>query len=180
MNFLVLTDFHYEKNKATSMEIFPSAYSWSNNLDPTIFNKMLTQIKDAVTTGTIATPNFILILGDLTGYELTNSDIYNDIKDVLTGISDGFPNIPRILVFGNNDSLSDEYDKPGYYDYGPFYATTPVSGAHSTYEIAKQIGWANGFLSTGIQCSATKTYPCLINENTTYGFLILTLRKIYV
>ena len=90
---------------------------------------------------------------------------------------------PIILLFGNNDSLSNEYSPVSSlkhtYDYGPFYATTPVNGIHSTYEIAMErgsIGWRDGFLSTGTYCSTTPiTYPCLINKNITYGYFTIYL-----
>lgn len=178
MNFLVLTDLHYKKDQKTPMEIFPSNYKGhSNTLDSVTFKKMLVQIKEAIGT-IIDKPNFILILGDLTGYESSATSVYNDIKDVLTEISSKFSPIPIILVFGNNDSLSTEYSPVPFlkraYDYGPFYATTPVNGAHSTYELAMKeggIGWRDGFLSTGADCStAPITYPCLINKDTTYGY----------
>ena len=72
------------------MEIFPEGYgSDRNTLDPATFNKMLTQIKAAIGK-TIDAPNFILILGDLTGYEVSTTAIYNDIKAVLTEISSKF------------------------------------------------------------------------------------------
>jgi len=178
MNFLVLTDLHYKKDQKTPMEIFPNNYKGhSNILDSVTFKKMLVQIKAAIGT-MIDKPNFILILGDLTGYESSATTIYNDIKDVLTEINSKFSPIPIILVFGNNDSLSTEYSPVPFlkraYDYGPFYATKPVNGAHSTYEIAMKeggISWRDGFLSTGADCSTSPiTYPCLINKDTTYGY----------
>lgn len=181
MNFLVLTDIHYRTNKTPSvlMEIFPDASTkWDDNLlDKPTFNMMLDQIQTAITKKTITKPDFILILGDLSGYELDNITIYHDIKTVLQGITKKLSqkfSIPIILVFGNNDSLSAEYGPlPTDFDYGPFKATTTsVNGTRSTYEIAKKkIGWKNGFLSTGTKCSTSPdTYPCLINENSTYGY----------
>lgn len=166
LNFLTFSDIHLNVNQSLPMEINPKGPvidPLTMNLDKTTFVDMLSQIQS-----TLPQPPFILITGDLAGYDPTY--VYQDEEFVLQHLNNVFPNTPKILVFGNEDSL----EKP----YGPFFYSTGISGMHSTYELAIKNGWKNGFLSTGTYCKASPaTYPCIINEDPKHGNFSLYLAE---
>lgn len=163
-NFLVLSDIHLDKKKSTPMQVNPSGYNWANDLDQATFTIMLGKVQVAIQNGTMQRPSFILLLGDIAGYDRNDiDDIYNDENFVFQQLNNAFPNTPIFLTFGNNDSLEK--------DYGTFYYAPGINGVHSSYEIAKANGWADGFLSTGKNClSGQLTYPCLLDEDKINGY----------
>lgn len=164
-NFLVFSDIHLDVKPSTPpMEINPYGYSSHNDLDKATFTTMLGQISTAINDGIIQHPAFILLQGDLAGYDRSYStETYDDEKYVLQQINQAFPNIPILSVFGNNDSLEK--------DYGVFYYPPGIQDTHSQYEIALTTGWHDGYLSTGKQCLiSSATYPCIINEDKINGY----------
>lgn len=168
LEFLVLSDMHVVTNPlAPTMEINPVTTSNNNDSDLPTFQNLVQQI--ALTFK--ETPAFVLILGDLAGHaKAYHDEIYNDEKAVLDEVNKEFPHTPKLLVFGNNDSMEK--------DYGAFFYPPGVNDTHSQYQIAIKTGWADGFLSTGTQCSFTNsTYPCISNENENQGYYSAYLAK---
>jgi len=170
VNFLVFSDLHLDYAKTPySMQIDPKGYNWDNDLDRWTFADMLQQVNKAITNHTLPSPNFILLLGDIAGYDRSGKfNTYDDEKEVFTQLNHAFPHTPIILTFGNNDSLEK--------DYGAFYYPEGVSGKHSSYEMAVANHWLDGFLSTGRHCTIfNNSYPCLVDENKTDGYFALRL-----
>jgi len=166
LSFLTFSDIHLNVNQTLPMEINPRGPvidPLKMNLDPTTFVSMLDNIKK-----TFPHPQFLLITGDMAGYD--PAYVYQDEEYVLQHIDSIYRETPKILVFGNEDSLA----KP----YGPFFYSTGINDRHSTYELAMKMknGWKNGFLSTGIYCKTNPgTYPCIIDEDPINGNFSLYL-----
>jgi hypothetical protein len=164
-NFLVFSDIHLDANQTEAMEINPNGPVTDPSkmdLDTTTFDSMLQNIQKQ-----FPRPPFILISGDMAGY--IPAHVYDDEDTVLKKVNSYYGDeIPKILLFGNEDSL----EKP----YGAFYYQDGVKGVHSTYELAMQNGWNDGFLSTGAYCQVSPgTYPCIINEDPINGNFSLYL-----
>jgi len=170
-NFLVITDIHLNKTTSHRMDIAPTERDRANDLDNTTFDTLLTMVQSSIQNGTIPTPKFILLLGDVAQHDPeSTSNTADDAQAVFQKVKQAFPSIPLLYIFGNNDSLDIHY--------GPFYADTPVGVWHSVYDVAKDSGWNDGFLSTGISCqNTTKTYPCLITEDAKLGHYSAYLQK---
>lgn len=170
INFWVFSDIHLDVTKATPMEINPHGVNWSNDLDKATFNSELEQISSAFEHGLLPAPDFILILGDIAGYDRSYTyETYDNEMAVFQALKQKLPkSIPLIMTFGNNDSLEK--------DYGSFYYAPGIRGLHSSYEIAMASGWLDGFLSTGTHCSfLDRKYPCIIDENRDDGYFSMYL-----
>jgi sphingomyelin phosphodiesterase acid-like 3 len=168
LNFLVLSDIHINATTKIRMTINPDKPSQKspriNNLDIETFKEMLKNIQFGIQNGLIQNPSFILVTGDLAGHNRDNdSDVYKNQAVAFKFLHEFFPNKPILYIFGNNDSL----EKP----YGAFYIKNAPLGAHSPFEIAKNNGWKDGFLSTGNHCKwPNPSYPCLSSEEITSGY----------
>ena len=164
-NFLVITDIHLDQSAWFTMTINPSTPNPFNDLDPVTFDKLITEVANSIKNNTIAQPQFILLLGDISGHSRWHSDtVVNNESAVFNQLKTKFPHTPIFYVFGNNDSLLTNY--------GPF--NDPLHPRHnkSPYDIAKSKGqWRDGFLSTGAHCKAKQTVlPCLITEDAVNGY----------
>jgi alkaline phosphatase D len=84
---------------------------------------------------------------------------------VFTTLQKAFPHTPIISIFGNNDS----FEK----DYGKF-----IFKGMSTYNMANQSGFKNGFLSSGTRCDNIMPYPfpCIFSQNHVYGFFSVKIQ----
>jgi sphingomyelin phosphodiesterase acid-like 3 len=169
-NFLVIPDIHTNSNETSPiMQINPSGpeTGLKNNLDHGTFVELMSKITDGISNGTVATPEFVIFLGDMVhnGDDDDPPSRVADENSAFALLKNTFPTIPIFYVFGNHDSVHQVW--------GPFYDTTPgAESPHSPYEVAKNNGWSDGFLSTGTMCSSDKNFstPCLIYENTQYGY----------
>lgn len=166
-NFLVISDIHLiSSSPPPTMEINPHGSFIVNNMDNVTFPDLLQKIQDGVQNGTVPNPKFIIFLGDLVGNYLPFNSAVHIIHEqaVFTQLKNKFSGIPIFYVFGNHDSTREPN--------GPFYNDDPTVQYKSPYQVAKASGWADGFLSTGIQCSYGSSFsqPCLIDENTQYGY----------
>ncbi|WP_231861985.1 metallophosphoesterase [Legionella hackeliae] len=160
-NFLVLSDIHLDLASTRPMDITPSKYNGNNDLDYATFERLISEIDNNIKNGTVAPPEFILILGDIVGHTRSTSESAAESEVVVFRmLKDTFPNTPIFYTFGNNDSLKSNY--------GPFKDDT--RDYKTPYDIAKYAGWINGFLSTGVACQKSDSYPCLINEEVSYGY----------
>ncbi|WP_141676696.1 metallophosphoesterase [Legionella jamestowniensis] len=144
-----------------AMEITPLKYDRNNDLDYATFERLLTEIDTNIKNGKVVSPEFIVILGDIAGHVRYSSEstVENEAM-VFRVLKDIFPNTPIFYTFGNNDSLKANY--------GAFSDSERME--KSPYDIARQAGWANGFLSTGVICQEQSNYPCLLTENTSDGY----------
>jgi alkaline phosphatase D len=166
-NFLVITDIHLLSSTAHSMEINPSGADVINNMDSITFPTLLQNISAGIQRGVVQKPQFIIFLGDMVGNYLGVFDSTVQIanqKVVFTELQTKFPGIPIFYVFGNHDST--------YALNGPFYNTDQSVQYNSPYQVAQAVGWTDGFLSTGTQCTAGSAFvqPCIITESTQYGY----------
>ncbi|MCL5260682.1 MAG: metallophosphoesterase [Gammaproteobacteria bacterium] len=183
-NFLLIPDIHLNSATHHRMDINPHGPNDENDIDLATFQTLLQKIKDGIDHRIIATPEFIIFLGDMPRHRRHGVDeIISDEKAVfknLKSFSTQFtPEIPVFFVFGNHDSLNDVW--------GQFYSDEAFSGFHSPYEIATKqdcenggdCRWADGFLTTGEKCSASGSFtkPCIINENTRYGYYAAYLQN---
>jgi UDP-2,3-diacylglucosamine pyrophosphatase LpxH len=161
-NFLVLTDIHLNQKSTHTMEISPTAPNPNNDLDATTFLKLVTHIKANIQAGTIATPSFIVLLGDMVGHaRATSAEVFANESAVFSTLKNTFPQTPILYNFGNNDSFES--------DYGPFYDKN--TSIPSPYEAAIKSKWKDGFLSTGTLCDAhPQQFPCLITKDTNQGY----------
>ncbi len=169
-HFLVISDLHLDQSMGLTMTINPSKPNPFNDLDSGTFKTMLTEINHAIKNGVVTKPQFILILGDISGHlRLWPRSVEKNESAVFSLLRAQFPQTPIFYVFGNNDALSANY--------GSFNDPTYDGHDHSPYEIAQsQGGWFDGFLSTGTPCqSKQSTYPCLITENTNQGYYSASL-----
>ena len=164
-NFLVITDIHLDQSDWFSMTINPSIPNPLNDLDPKTFKKLMRDIHQNIKNGTVDKPQFILILGDISGHlRLHAHSVINNESAVFHELDTIFSPTPIFYVFGNNDSL--------LANYGPFSDPHYPGQDKSPYDIAQSQGsWRNGFLSTGIQCKSKQIkFPCLIIEDSVNGY----------
>lgn len=158
-NFMIISDIHLDSHKQSAMPIAPKKARFTHDLDNTTFQRIIARTADEINQGSIAKPDFILMLGDIVGHHrATNQDVYNSESVVFSTLQQQFPNTPKFYVFGNNDSFERNY--------GKFTA----SDGSSPLSVAKQSGWRHGFLSTGKNCKGSSTQPCLITTNTQRGY----------
>ncbi len=165
-NFLVISDIHLDQTTTHKMEISPTAYNGENDLDPATFEKLLADVSSNIKNGTLAPPQFILILGDIAGHNRPdiNSVANNELK-VFSELKKNFPATPIFYTFGNNDSFA--------INYGPFKDNNFPEQYKSPYDVAVlNAGWKNGFLSTGTMCAANNnnSFPCMMTEDTTNSY----------
>lgn len=165
-NFLVISDIHLDKSSTHVMEISPSKGNGKNDLDQSTFEKLILNISDNIKNGTVATPKFIILLGDIVGHlRITSESAIESESVVFNVLKKNFPGTPIFYTFGNNDSLK--------VNYGPFRDQDRPDPLKSPYDVAKTNGgWNNGFLSTGTICNTNNTtgFPCIITEDTKNGF----------
>lgn len=164
-SFLVISDIHLDSATTHKMDISPHQGSVTNDLDQATFTLLLAEIAENIKTGVVAPPKFIILLGDIVGHSrLTADSALRSEKNVFSALKENFPTTPIFYIFGNNDSLKRNY--------GPFQDSTNLNLEKSPYDVAmQQSGWADGFLSTGIQCEDKENAtPCLITTNTTDGY----------
>ncbi len=175
INFITITDIHLNINQKHVMKIDPSGYDRANDMDKMSFQKLATTVKQNIGPGKlIKKPNFVLYLGDSVGHEPIGTPyrkqfVKKSQKQVFMTLQNMFPDTAIINLVGNNDSAKR--------DYGPF----SYQGV-SPYKIAMDVGYKNGFLSSGTMCvNQTKTkdlvFPCLISQNSQYGFFTIKLQK---
>ena len=164
-NFLVFTDIHLDYTAKRSMDIQPSGQNIFNDLDPSTFEKLVAQVDRNIKSGVIATPKFILLMGDLVGHIRSAPDsALQSESAVFNLLKKTFPSTPIFYTFGNNDSLK--------VNYGPFTDPSTHDRVNSPYEVAvTHAGWLDGFLSTGMDCvKNNNTYPCMLTEDKTNGY----------
>ena len=163
-NFLVISDIHLDMSTRHVMEIEPKNMAGLNVLDRATFEKLLSQVKTNIEQGMVAKPSFIILQGDLVGYNRSSSHSAIDSEvEVAIQMKKEFPSTPIFYVFGNNDSLQQ--------DYGPFIDLSR-DAPKSPYEVLTTVGgWDGGFLSTGIYCKQQNiNLPCIITENINVGY----------
>lgn len=169
--FLSISDIHLNCNQPHPMSIDPCCQSQRNDMDLKTLKRLLSLIKaETTTTGVIAKPAFILYLGDMVGHkkwQLTDREAYvkTDITKIFDLLSTYFPNTPIINIFGNNDSVQEDY---GDYD----------DTGDSPSTIAINSHFNNAFLSSGILCHKTQKQqkmPCLMSQNTHLGCFSIRL-----
>ena len=123
------------------MQVDPSGYNESNDMDNRIFPSLMKLIKNNFSTGSTPKPDFIINFGDMVGHQVSLGvsrvkNVTENETTVLQTLLELFPDIPIINIFGNNDSPEDNY--------GSYTARKT-----SPYIIAMNSGFKNGFLSTG-------------------------------
>src|SRR3990167_5400324 len=164
-NFLVFNDIHLDQSDWLPMTINPSIPNPLNDLDQGRFETMLSLINTNIKNGIVPKPQFILILGDISGHArvIPDSAIKNE-SVVFSKLKAHFEHTPIFYIFGNNDSLKANY--------GPFYDRTLSGRDKSPYDVAiSHSGWLDGFLSTGAHCKPKHSrYPCLISEDPVNGY----------
>ncbi|MBA2651925.1 MAG: metallophosphoesterase [Tatlockia sp.] len=171
-NFLVISDIHLDVASNHTMEISPTTHYYGNDLDNHSFEKLIKQIEQNIKTGLVAPPDFIVILGDISGhFRWSSTSVFDNEQAVFKRLKNTFPNTPIFYTFGNNDSLKENY--------GSFYDTNRSGEVKSPYDLAKfSAGWLDGFLSTGTLCKDNKnSYPCIINEDIISGFYSAYLKS---
>ena len=164
-NFLVISDIHLDQASTHAMDISPNHTTKDNDLDSVTFEKLISEIDNNIKNGTVATPKFIMVLGDIVGHIRSNSDsALQSEATVFRVLKNTFPYTPILYTFGNNDSLKENY--------GPFKDSTRSDQYKSPFDVAMfDAGWVDGFLSTGSKCENNKLiFPCIITENTANGF----------
>lgn len=164
-NFLVISDIHLKSHSLQSMNFTPSTKTLTNDLNLTDFKLIINSIKDNINKNLIPKPKFIILLGDIQGHiRLLNKTEKNEAM-VFKELHLTFPNTPIFYVFGNNDSIKQNY--------GLF------STSNSPYNLAMKNGfWKNGFLSSGEFCNKNNKslpknisrFPCIANENIKNGY----------
>lgn len=159
LKILTIADMHISSSTNHEMNLNPSFYNPLNDMDTVTFQKLLDVIQTNISTGNISKPDCIILLGDLIGhFSHTQKNVFQSEKLVFKSLKRHFPAIPIFYVFGNNDSFKR--------DYGPF----TYKNLSTPYMVAKQSGWLDGFLSTGVMCNKKNNiFPCLINENKKNG-----------
>jgi sphingomyelin phosphodiesterase acid-like 3 len=153
--FIVISDIHLKTAQTNAMDIDPKGTSRQNDLDLNTSKALFSLIAPAIQK---LHPDFILITGDIAGHRIITQSkaTAQDEKTVFQSLSTYFPAIPVFYVFGNNDSLQN--------DYGAF-----TEAGNSPFKIAVASGWKDGFLSTGAFCK-NHSAPCLIEENKQEGY----------
>src|SRR3990167_3009383 len=140
-NFLVFNDIHLDQSDWLPMTINPSMPNPLNDLDQDSFETMLKLMNTHIKNGTVPKPQFILILGDISGHSrfITDSVVKNE-SVVFSQLKTHFRHTPIFYLFGNNDSLQANY--------GAFYDRTHSGHDKSPYDVAmSHAGWLDGFFS---------------------------------
>ncbi len=171
-NFLIVTDLHVNSSKTDRMQLCPFDATRSNDLDAVTMDIFLKSITNGICMGQIATPDFVIFLGDIVRHERGGAS--NSIADeycVFKALLKTFPQIPIFYVYGNHDSLFNVW--------GPIVDPNIVGSNCSPYNIAMNTGWSNGFLSTGniYTHSDSNAFPCIINYSPSNGYYSAYLQK---
>jgi len=147
-SFLVFADIHAgftSKEQKSTMEIYPSSYSDSgNDLDPATFDIFLKKINSSWEAKR-EKEEFVLLLGDTASHSNSRFDNLHKAKSKLKELK-----LPIFYNHGNNDSATDHY--------GPFH---PIKNYK---DIPAKAGWQNPYLSSGVNCGRTYSYPCIRSE----------------
>ena len=172
-NFVTISDIDLDNSQKNTMQINPKSYNQDNDMDKKTFNNLMDSISKTISE-TNSKPEFILYLGNIVGNESFIENFLHREKFVKSNeemyfkkILKNNPNTPIINVFGNSDSTESDYGRFKYKQVSP-------------YTIAMKSGFKNGFLSTGVKCdkdNKKQVYPCIMNENTKYGFFTISLNK---
>lgn len=168
IKFLTISDIHLNHQQTHKMEMAPSGYNATNDMDNQTFGQLSSLIRRNVgAQKLISKPEFILYLGDIVGHKRASNPtrfVQDNTKKALAGLQSMFPDTPIINVFGNNDSFEKNY--------GAFF-----SDGLSPYKVALQSGFKNGFLSTGIKChlKGKSDFPCIQSQNDKHGFFTIKL-----
>ena len=168
-SFLVISDIHLNHFTHHVMSFSPKTTTVSNDLDVPTFEQLVDRIRIDIQSGNIDSPQFILLLGDLSGHvRYTKTDAVNNQKIVMSLLKTAFPDKPIFYSFGNNDSFIT--------DYGVFRSEETRAGYRSPLDLIKSI-WSPGlFLSTGQVCKYHHIYPCLLKTHTTNGYYSASLQ----
>ena len=165
-NFLILTDVHLNPLSHHSMNFSPHQKTLLNDLDKPTFNHLIHHIKNAIKTGRIKKPKFILYLGDIVGHERpTKNIVLGSEAYFFKTLSHEFPNTPILYTCGNIDSFTS--------DYGPFLSSIQKGDQTLTpINIARlNSNWKGDFISTGQTCHHLNfKYPCILSQNINNGY----------
>jgi sphingomyelin phosphodiesterase acid-like 3 len=171
-NFLVIPDIHVNSDQNVKhMDINPDGPSkgLDNDEDSWTLNQIMTKITQGIDDETVATPEFVIFLGDMVRNGMDDSPNLRVADESLafTTLKDTFSPVPVFYVFGNHDSVEHVW-WPFYYLPGHFMNRV----FRSPYEVAMSNGWNDGFLSTGEVCpfDGSFTEPCLLDGNLVLGF----------
>lgn len=172
-NLVILSDIHL--GSQTTMSLEPMGFNENNDLDLETFKKLLNNMNHLILLHEID-PNMILVLGDLIDHKSSNikqgtlegrtEQLYNSFYYIFQMFDKD--SIPISYVFGNNDSLAGDYKE--------FYSVS-LTKDHSPYEIARNAGWLEGFLSRDTSCRLNMMhFPCITEENQRYGYYVERLQ----
>lgn len=164
-NFLVISDIHLDTASVRPMEIQPKKYNDLNDLDLETFHTLMAGVVSNIRTGVMDKPAFVMVLGDVVGHHRSSEEsVLSSETAVFKNLKESFPDTPILYTFGNNDSFEKNYGSFQFQDQSP-------------YTVAKANGWKDGFLSTGIKCSAhNNSFPCIVTENTKNGYYAAELK----
>jgi len=169
INFLTISDFHLNYELRTLMDIDPTGFSDDNDLDSGTFDQISNAIKNYVGEGNLGKNlSFVLCLGDVVGHHIfedRDTLVKWNEKYIYSELLKMFPDVPIINIFGNNDSFERNY---GLYTHNSM----------SPYGTAIEIGFKNGFLSTGKICNGEtdpNAFPCLISQESLHGHFAMKL-----
>lgn len=170
LQFLTINDIHLNNTTNHQMVIDPNHFNKKNDMDRVVYDKLITTVRDNIGQDKlISQPEFVLYIGDAVGHlhdvpvEQREKFVNDNTIGVYKGLLKMFPHTPIINLFGNNDSFPRDY---GVYDFQK----------KSTYDMAMEAGFKNGFLSSGEFCKDGKVYPCIVSQDTKYGYFTLNLR----
>jgi len=170
IQFLTISDFHYNYELSHVMDVDPSGYNGDNDMDKTTFHQLTDAIQEYVIEENLEQKlSFILALGDVVGhhiYENREEIVKLNEQTIYSKLLEIFPNTPIINVFGNNDSFERNYGKFTHNSLSP-------------YEVAIQSGFKNGFLSSGLVCdenASSDIFPCISLQDETHGYFAIKLQ----
>lgn len=179
-NFLVFSDIHTGTSVRETMDFHPSSWtSDDNDLDPGHFVKFIDKIIDYYKNW-LPSPNyfgtytshlaltadpwketrkqeFVLLLGDISAHGGDREKNLGFAFGQLKRLGDALGNVGIVNVHGNNDSGE------GWYKPSRLTNYFKVPQAHN-------VNWKHSYLSNGIKCSLTATYPC-INSAPVYEYV---------
>lgn len=175
---LFLSDIHARYPRSSRevvdvMDIHPNFYSSADNdLDHNRFGDFLGKI--AAEWQNKEKIDCIVTLGDTSSHGGDRYlNLYMAHKDLKEKLGDKL-NAPVISIFGNNDSADSDH-------YGPHdatnYSAVPAAAGWKYVAGTRPDGQMHSaYVSRGVPCSATATYPCIYSE-TPDGYFAIYLRK---
>ncbi|WP_234817455.1 hypothetical protein [Candidatus Williamhamiltonella defendens] len=99
INFLTINDIHLNHQQTHKMEMAPSGYNATNDMDNKTFGQLSSLIRRNVgSQKLISKPEFILYLGDIVGHKRTSNParfVQDNTKKALTGLQSMFPDTPN-------------------------------------------------------------------------------------